>query len=113
MSRNMSPCCVDNAAQIDTREIVLDQLLAELAFHERAGGNHPDKPSRPTIVTGNGKVEESLRERHAERVLAVAGRPAGAVATVERRVLDRDVRRVADDRVILPVEDRVEPGGVL
>ena len=65
---------VDDVRQVHRREELLDQLLAELALHERVGRDHPDV-ARPVAAPsgGDGQVEEPLGERHAERVLPVAG----------------------------------------
>src|SRR4051794_11278236 len=75
---------IDDVSQVDSREELLDQLLAELALHERVGRDHPDVAGRPTVVCGHCKIEETLSEWHAERVLAVTGRPVPAVTSVER-----------------------------
>ena len=74
--RGCRPRGVDDVRQVHRREELLDQLLAELALHERVGRDHPDEPGRSAVVTGEGEVEEPLGERHAERILPVAGRPA-------------------------------------
>src|SRR4051794_10226947 len=41
MARNVGTARVDNQRQVELREVVLDQLLAELAFHEGVGGDLP------------------------------------------------------------------------
>ncbi len=54
-------------------QVLLNQLLAELALHERVGGDLPDEPGRPSGGSSDGQVEESLHERHRQRILPVAG----------------------------------------
>ena len=96
---DVGPRGVDDVGQVDRREELLDQLLAELALHERVGRDHPDVAGRSCPSGGEGQVEEPLGERHASeycRWQVVVARRGSVV--VQRRVLDRDVRRVADDR---------------
>ena len=55
------------------REEVLDELLAELALHERVGGDLADVAGAAPVAAGHGgQVEEALRERDGQRVLASA-----------------------------------------
>ncbi len=93
-------------------KILLDQLLAELALHERVGRDHAGEAGAGGIVgRGERQIEEPLGERHAERVLAMAGPGISlAIGFILGRVLGRDIGRVADDGVILPSEDRVQLG---
>ena len=78
----------------------LDELLAELAFHERVGGDHPHEPGRPAQggVGGHGRGRRTLGERHAERVGALQVRIPLPVLAVQGLVPSDDVRRVAHHR---------------
>jgi hypothetical protein len=59
------------------------------------------------------QLEKALGEGHAKRILPVAGSVARAVGGIQRRILHRDVGRVADDGVVGLAEDAVEVGEVL
>ena len=105
MSRNVGPRRIDDVSQIELREEPFYQLLAELALHERVGGDLSDVPGR---VAAQRQIEQSLGERYAHGVLHAAGRVAGSVQLVDRLVLHRDVGRVPDHHVILLAEDAVQ-----
>jgi hypothetical protein len=68
-----------------------------------------------TTIPGasNGQVKDALHEGNGQRVFPMAGIVALPIEIVERLVLDGDVRRVADDGVVLLAEDAVEFLGVL
>jgi hypothetical protein len=57
--------------QVQPRQHLLDQLAAELALHERVGGDQADEAGRP-IAASDSQFEEALGERRAERILHVA-----------------------------------------
>lgn len=54
------------------------------------------------------EIEEPFDERHRQRVIHVATDVDLAIRIPHRRVFRRDVWRVADDRVVLPPEDRIQ-----
>src|SRR6266542_3006913 len=81
-------------------EEIFNQLLAELALHERVGGDLTDVAGATAVgVGGAGQLEESLGEGDRECVLAGAGVVQLTVELVQPLVLDSDVGRVADDDV--------------
>ncbi len=88
------------SSQVDGRQVLLDELLAELALHERVGRDLAD------VAALARELEEALAERRGQRVLAGSrARVHRAVLLAQRLVLLRDVRRVAHDRGVLAVED--------
>ena len=64
-------------------------------------------------VAFNREVEETLHERHGERILSVARMITRSVELAERLVLYCDVRRIADDGMVLLTEDAVQRFDVL
>ena len=87
-------------------------LLPNSRFMKLLAVISPTKPAGPAVA-GERQLEEALGERRAERVLHVAAGVALPVGRVQRRVLDDDVRRVADHRVVLPPQDALHLGQVL
>jgi hypothetical protein len=59
------------------------------------------------------KIEEPLDEWHTKAVLHMATAVDLSVRVPHRRVLGRDVGRVADHGVILPTQKLIERSGVL
>ena len=106
---------VDDVRQIPARDELLDQLLAELALHERVRRDHADVPGRRRCPSSAAIARSKNRSMNgtAERVLPVARAEPLAVGLVQRRVLHRDVRRVADDDVVLAAEDAAQLVGIL
>src|SRR4051794_14765179 len=66
MTGDVGPAGVDDVAQVNGREELLDQLLTELPLHERVGR---DLPREAALAS---QVEDPLHERHRERVLPIA-----------------------------------------
>ena len=60
MTRNTRSGSIDHMCQVDTRKELLDQLLAELALHERIGSNHANIASRLPLITIDSKVKEAF-----------------------------------------------------
>ena len=54
------------------------------------------------------QFDKPLNERHHKQILAMAGREAIPVLLIERPILDRDVRRIAHDGVVLLVENPIQ-----
>jgi hypothetical protein len=54
------------------------------------------------------QLEEPLGEGHRQRILPMAGGVPVPIELIHRLILDRDVRRVADHRVVLLPEDAVQ-----
>jgi hypothetical protein len=82
---------VDDQLEVDGGQVLLDELLAELALHERVGG---DLPAVPAVAA---ELEEPLAERRRQRVLACGRHVHLPVDLALGRILLGDVRRVADD----------------
>src|SRR5687767_8767949 len=99
--------------QVDAWEKLLDQLLAKLPLHERVGGDHADVTGRLHIMAIDRQLEKSFDERHHKRVLAMAGREAAAVSLVEGTILDRDVRWIAHDHMVLLAENSIQVHQIL
>src|SRR4051794_972785 len=100
--------------QVDFRKELLNQLLAELPLHERVGCDLADVAA-PAVGFPllDRQFPETLSERHAERVLPMAGAVQASISFVLRFVLYGDVRRVAHDDVIALAQDLVDSLAVL
>ena len=72
--------------EVDGGDELLDELLAELAFHEAVGRDLAG------VAAGDGEDSYAFEEGHGQGVLPVAGGVAFAVGLVEDGVLGRDVR---------------------
>ena len=96
VARNIRPAGVDDVRQVDTREELLDQLLAELALHEAVGRDLPREAAL------HRERDDSFQERHGQRILHVTGRISFPIRLLQCRILGRDVRRIRDHRVIGP-----------
>ncbi len=95
------------------RKELLDQLLAELPLHEGVGGDQPDvaRAFRPVRLLRHG-CKASWKNRSvkgtASEYCRWQVRVPLSVELVERLVLDRDVGRIADHRMIALAEDAVQ-----
>ena len=94
-------------------EVVLDQLLAELALHERVRGDLPGEPSRTSFSAPHGEVEDAFHERYRQRVLAMARRIPAAIGSICGRIPWGDVGRVRHHGVILLPKDLADQVAVL
>ncbi|MNV65398.1 hypothetical protein D3C71_1580900 [compost metagenome] len=103
---------VHHMRQIQSRQHLLDQLAAELAFHKGVGGNQAHKTGTDSVLGCDGQLKETFGERRTQRVLAVATGVLLPVGGVERGVLDDDVGRVAHHRVVLAAQDALHLGQV-
>ncbi len=103
VGRDASARGVHHMGKIPAGDVFFDQFLAELALHERVGGDHADEASTAVLAPGR-EVKEALEEWHRQRVLPVAGAEAFPVRLVQRRIFRRDVRRIPDHCVISPAQ---------
>src|SRR5882724_12273089 len=99
--------------QVNAWKELPDQLLAELTLHERVGGDHTDIACWLCIMAIDRQLEKSFDERHHKRILAMAGRETVAVGLIEGAILDRDVRRIAHDGMVLLAENAIQLSQIL
>jgi hypothetical protein len=59
-------------SQIPARDVLLDQLLAELPLHEAVRRDQPDPACWPILRSPCGEIKKSFHKRDNERVLAMA-----------------------------------------
>ncbi len=94
--------------EVQLRQHPLDKLFPELPLHEAVRDDESHEARRLISCSLLRQVEESLGEGRTEPVLHVAACVDFAIRIPHRRVLRRDVGRVADHGVVLPTEDGIE-----
>ncbi len=64
--RNVGARSVDDVRQVQSRQHLLNQLAAELALHERVGGDQTHETRRLPITSGQRQLKKAFGERHAQ-----------------------------------------------
>ena len=93
---------------VQPRQYGLDQLLAELPLHEAVGNDQPDI-ARPMVgCLRQREIEKPLGEGGPEPIFHMAALVDLPIRIPHRRILRRDVGRVADDGVILAPQQPIQ-----
>jgi hypothetical protein len=98
MTRDVRARRIDHEIEIHGRQVLFDQLLPELALHERVRRDHPDRCSLAP------ELKEPFRKWHSHRVAAKSGRIDRPVPLPQHCILHRDVRRIPDHSRVAPMQ---------